>query len=272
MILRVPGAKAHPRVSGADLAAYDYIAEEGEKLLPGYDYLVIWRDLYTAHGGTVDHFYRIHGAISFTNELYDPPTDLDGDGETTPQEEMKFNDLVTLGRQFVDWTEVEHPQYGTVEVGGERQDVGRIPEGWMLAEEMHRNAAFVLFHAEQLPHLALGEPTVRRVDGDLWRVELPVTNDRAIPSVSSVAQQSHLYRPDLATVEGAEVVASGLVNDPWLDKVEIQEHRPERLMVPGVDGFSSRTLFFLLKGRGEVTITYDSLKAGALRTSFRLAE
>ena len=31
---------------------------------------------------------------------------------------MDFNDLLTLGRQFVDFTEeVEHPQYGTVEVG-----------------------------------------------------------------------------------------------------------------------------------------------------------
>ena len=44
------------------------------------------------------------------------------------------------------------------------------------------------------------------------------------------------------------MVSSGLVDNPWLDRVTVQEHRPERLMVPGVDAFSARRLFFLLEG------------------------
>ena len=89
-------------------------------------------------------------------------------------------------------------------------------------------------------------------------------NQRAIPSVTAWANQSKIHRQDVATVDGARVVASGLVNDRYLDQIEIQEHRPERLMVPGVDGMSSRTLFFLLEGKGEVTVRYDSLKGGKL--------
>lgn len=271
MILRGPGAKSQPKISGLDLRAFDLIAEQGERMLPGYEYLISWKDLYTVYGATDGHFYRVHGAIGFTNEMYQPPTDLDGDGETSPEEEMEFNDVMTLGRQFVPWTEVAHPQYGNVEVGGFRFDVGRVPESWMIEEETHRNAAFVLFHAHHLPKLVFGEPSVTALDQDLWRLELPVHNERAIPSMSDWARRSKLHRPDIATVAGAKVVASGLVLDPWLDKVELQEHRPERLLVEGVDGLSSRRLFFLLEAeRGEVTVTYDSPKGGTIQTAVTL--
>ncbi|MCP4548503.1 MAG: peptidase M14, partial [bacterium] len=270
MILRGPGAKSEPKFTPFDLLSYDLIGEQGERILPGYDYMLAWRDLYTTRGATDDHFFRVHGAVTYTNELYDPPSDLDGDGKITPEEEMEFNDLVTLGRQFVNWTEVEHPQYGTVEVGGFRFDVGRVPEGWMIEEETHRNSAFVLYHAHQLPKLRFGEPRIERLEKGLYRLEIPVVNERAIPSMLAMAREAKLHRPDIATVEGARVVASGLVEDRWLDQVDLQKHRPERLMVPGVDGLSSRTLMFLLAGGGEVVVRYDSLKAGKLARKVRL--
>ena len=274
MILRGPGSKLQPNYPASDLRAYDLIGEQGEELLPGYNYYVTWEDLYTVYGDTTDHFYMIHGAIALTNELYDQDavTDLDGDDEVTDEERLSFNDLLTVGRQFEPWKEIEHPQYGTVEVGGVRQDVGRIPEGWMLEEEIHRNHAFVLYHADQLPRLAIGEPRIEAAGEGLWRVEVPVTNDRGIPSVTAQAAKAELHRLDLATVSGARVVASGLVSDRWLDQVRLQEHRPERLEVDGVPAFGSQTLFFLLDGRGEVTLTYDSVKGGTVEKSFRLAD
>jgi hypothetical protein len=272
LIVRGPQAKSDPPFPAQDLKVYDLIGKEGEKLLPGYKYIVTWKDLYTVHGGSVDHFYGIYGAIAFTNELYDEPADFDGDGKVTDEELIKFNDLLTLGRQFVDWHPYNHPQYGPIEIGGYRQDTQRIPEGWMLEEEMHRNTAFVLFHAHQLPHLSLGEPVVRKAGPKLWRLEVPVLNDRAIPSMTALAAQNKLYRPDVATVTGGKVVASGLIDDPWLDKITLQEHRPERLMVPGVDGDSTRRLFFLVEGDGEVTVKYDSLKGGKLERKVALKE
>ena len=76
----------------------------------------------------------------------------------------------------------------------------------------------------------------------------------------------------MATVTGGKVIASGLVDDPYLDKIEVQEHRPDRLMVPGVDGLSTRMLFFLVKGDGEVTVHYDSLKGGQREKKVALRE
>jgi hypothetical protein len=171
---------------------------------------------------------------------------------------------------LVNWKEMEHPQYGTVEIGGFRHDTGRVPEGWMLEEECHRNSAFVLYHAYQMPKIRFGEPVVEKLDGDLYRLHVPVINERAIPTVAAIARKNKLHRVDLATVEGVTVVSSGIVQDPYLNKVEVQKHRPERLMVPGVDGLSTRTLFFLVEGKGRIRIDYDSVKAGKISAEVEL--
>jgi len=45
-------------------------------------------------------------------------------------------------------------------------------------------------------------------------------------------------------------------------------------MVPGVEGLSTRLLFFffLVQGDGEVTVSYDSLKGGKLSKRIALRE
>lgn len=265
MILRGPGAKSDPPYPPQDIRVYDLIGKEGEKALPDYRYMISWKDLYTVHGATTDHFYGLHGVIAFTNELYAGNLeDLNHDGNITDEERIRFNDVIALGRQFADWKPFKHPQYGDIEIGGYRQDVGRVPEGWFLQQEAHRNNAFVLFHAYHMPRLSIGEVTVKKLGDRLWRLEVPVLNDRGIPTMTAQARSNKLHRQDIATVTGGRVVASGLIDDPFLNKVTMQEHRPERLMVPGVNGLSTRTLLFLVEGDGEVTVQYDSLKGGKL--------
>ena len=270
MILRGPGTKAMGRYEVSDIRVYDRIGEEGENIIPGYSYFILWKDLYSAYGGTIDHFYGIHGAIAFSNELFGPQQDFDKDGEVTEEERLKFVDLLTLGRMAVEWKEFDHPQYGQIEIGGFRHDTGRVPEGWMLEEDCHRNALFVLYHARQLPKIRFDDPTVEKVDGDLYRVHVPVVNERSIPTVTAIARKNKLHRLDLATVEGAKVVASGIVRDLYFNKVDLQKHRPERLMVPSVEGLSTRTLFFLVEGKGNITVAYDSVKAGKITQDIEL--
>jgi hypothetical protein len=272
MILRGPGSKGAPAYPASDLRVYDAIGKEGERLLPGYRYLVIHEDLYRVHGSTVDHFYMLHGAISLTNELYRAPSDLDGDGRASGEERLKFNDLLTLGRQFVPWEEVEHPQYGTVEVGGYRQDVGRVPEPWMQSDESHRNAAFVLYHAWELPKLRLGEPRVRALGDGVFRVDVTVFNERLIPSVSAIARQNRLHRLDLLRTQGAEVIAAGVVQDRYLDQVRLQRHRPQRLEVEGVPGRGHVRLMVVVKGQGPLTLAYESVKGGRVVAEVPLEE
>jgi hypothetical protein len=267
-ILRGPGARTERPYPPSDGRAYDLIGKEGEKMLPFYKYGVIFSMLYTAYGGTTDHFYGRYGAFAFTNELNTPKRLYHNDANQT--ETIKFNDELTQGRQYVDWKPYKHPQYGDIEIGGFKHDTQRPPEGFLQEEECHRNASFVLFHAHHLPHLKIEEPTVTSIGPKLWRVQVPVLNDRALPSMAEIARVLKLHRPDVATVEGAKVVASGILRDAYLNQVDYQVSRPERLMVNGIPALGSTTLFFLVEGSGEMTVTYDSVKAGKLSRKIAL--
>ncbi|GAG02764.1 unnamed protein product, partial [marine sediment metagenome] len=83
---------------------------------------------------------------------------------------------------------------------------------------------------------------------------------------------------DLITLDGrAEVISAS-----WINNKVIQEHRPsitsiidqknlKRLMIRnGHPGETTRTLQYLVKGSGELTITYDSVKGGTVSTKVRL--
>lgn len=269
-ILRGPGSKAEPRYPPSDLRAYDFIGKEGEKLLPGYKYGASGELLYTVYGGTTDHYYGVMGALSLVNELFGGVADFDKDGRITDEERMKFNDDLTAGRQFVAWKEVDHPQYGKIEVGGYRHDTGRIPEGWQLEEECHRNAAFVLLIAHHLPKLKIHEPVIQKVEGNLHKIWVTVENERGIPSRMAAAERFKLHRPDIATLTGVKVLAGGLAQNQYLNRVDLQKRRPERLLVSGIPGFGTQTLYYLVEGAGEVTITYDSLKGGRHTRTIRI--
>jgi len=114
--------------------------------------------------------------------------------------------------------------------------------------------------------LAVQEPVVTKVKAGLYRLHIPVLNQRMIPSVSGIVEQNRIHRQDMASIRGAKVLASGIVQDPYLNKVQLQANRPERLMVQGgVDGASTKTLMFLIESApGKVTFSYESIKSGNL--------
>jgi hypothetical protein len=265
-ILRGPGAKPQRPMNPADLRVHDFLGKEGEKILPGYRYGNSWQLLYDSYGDTTDHTYGRHGAVSFVVELNDTQQDYDKDKKVSPEEQMKFNDELTQGRMFVDWKSFQHPQFGNIEIGGFKHDTNRPPEGFLNVEECHRNAMFVLFNAHHLPQIKVQTPEVIRLRDGLYRIHVPVLNERMIPTTAAVVSQHKLHRQDIATITGAKVIASGIVQDPLLNKVRLQSQRPERLFVEGgIAGYDTGTMMFLVEGRpGVVTFTYDSVKAGRI--------
>jgi hypothetical protein len=272
LILRMPGSRAQRPMAPGDLRVHDFLGKEGEKILPGYRYVWVAPVLGDSWGSSADHTYGRVGAFSVGVELNAPMQDYNGDKNVSQDEVMKFNDELTAGRMFVDWKPYRHPQYGDIEIGGYRHDTGRAPEGFLGLEEMHRNAMYVLLHGYHLPKLKVGEVAVERVREGLYRLRIPVTNERMIPTISAVVAQNKLHRQDLATLDRGRVLASGVVQDLYMNRVRLQEHRPERLMVPGgIAGGSSEILMFLVEATaGPLTFTYDSVKAGRATATVQL--
>lgn len=271
-ILRGPGAKPQRQMNPADVRVHDFLGKEGEKMLPGYRYGSSWALLYDSYGDTTDHFYGRHGAFSTVVELTGPAADYNNDKQVSPEEQMKFNDEMTQGRMFVEYKPYKHPTYGDIEVGGMRHDTNRTPEGFLATEEFHRNAMFMLFHGYHLPKLKFETPTVVKVKEGLYRIHQPVLNERMIPTLASIVTQNKVHRQDVVTLEGGKVIASGVVTDLFTNRVQMQENRPERLVVNGgIGGTQTKTFMMLVEARpGKVTLTYDGVKAGKHTTTITL--
>jgi hypothetical protein len=272
MILRGPGDSSAGDYSRRDLRALDWIGERGELILPYYDYIILWRDLYPVHGGFIDYTYDTLGIFSFSNELWSRRQYFnEAWTEESPvpdeQQQLFYNDAVGMGAWYVDWHEVEHPQYGTVEVGGFTKYFGRMTPPFMLQELCHRNAMFALFHADQMPLVEMGEVAVERIGGDTWQVTAEARNARIIPTRADAARRNRVGLPDFFTLEGrnVEVTLGGFVAGQFGELLQPVEKNPARIVLEsGIDGLTTVTVRWIVTGSGQVTLTYESQKGGTV--------
>ncbi|MEE2895806.1 MAG: M14 family metallopeptidase [Planctomycetota bacterium] len=276
MLLRGPGADYNESAyARPDRAVYDALGEAGEEMLPHYDYLVIHSDLYRVHGGCVNWMAEGLGIVSFTNELWtDRRIMQDGEGRMDEEARFRWQDRMLFGQTFTDWTEVDHPDLGPVLVGGGTKYSRRTPPPFMLEEESHRNFAFTMYHADQMPLLRVGDVVVEDLGDGLWQVDVEIENDRLIPTRTARAASKRIGRPDLLLFEpgeGSELVLAGPVSNRFAERFTPVEHRPERLLVEnGVPGRGRVTFRYILESEEPPTgrVTYAAEKARDL--DFRL--
>lgn len=286
MILRGPGAKNIGEYPATDRRIYDYIGKKGEKIIPGYRYVVVYKDMYTVYGGSIDFLYSTLGIYTFSNELDMSPTfvyTLTGEREAEAREvqkdeelarwrsymqmlnEMFYHDYVLLGEQYSEWKPYKHPLFGDVEIGGTKKFGSRVPPFFKLAETCHRNAAFCLYHADQLPRLTFNKVEVANLKSDLYQVDLIVENTRVTPTISGVAQQKKIHRADRLKVEGNNVklVAAGFLFDRFRGLTQKVKVNKDFIWVEsGVPSFGRVSYRLLVKGSGSMNLVYDSLKGG----------
>ncbi|MDX1578212.1 MAG: hypothetical protein R3266_06995, partial [Gemmatimonadota bacterium] len=285
MILRGPGMAWYGDYPSQDVRVYDELGENGERMLPYYDYLVIWRGLYTVHGGSIDWTNDGLGIISFSNELWnggqyfnspllqeqmeDPDSPIGGNQRAR----LFFDDFLEFGDQYVEWAPFDHPVFGEVEMGGFKKLSGRVNPRFMSMELFHRNMAFTLYHADEMPLPRIGDTSVESLGDGTWRVRVDFVNEKVIPTITVKARQNRVVRPDLITVDGAEVIAAGWVADKFrpgpTERIE-QEELDRILVRSGLPGHATRTIEYLLRGSGTVTIRYDAVKGGVAEARVQL--
>jgi hypothetical protein len=284
MILRGPGAAWQGTYPVDDIRVYDELGEQGERMLPYYNYYVIWRGLYTVHGGSIDWQNDGLGIISYSNELWNggqyfnsPLLQSQQQGESPISGQNGryfFDDFLEFGDQFVDWAPFDHPEYGQVEMGGWKKLSGRVNPRFMSMELFHRNMAFTLWHADQMPLMSMGDAEVERVQGDVWRVRIPITNERVIPTITVRARENAVVRPDLITVDGnVDIITAGWVPNVHVDRPidRIDQNELDRILVrSGHPGRTTRVIEYLVRGSGSFTVEYDSVKGGTVSTQVQL--
>lgn len=267
MILRGPGAEEDLSTYNADdVRIYDAIGKKGETLIPGYRYLTVYKDLYSAFGGELDWFYGGRGIYTFSNELftsylYFNKQSSRGEGQ---EQTYEFNKDLLFGDAIVPWQEFSHPQYGKIEVGGFKKNFTRADPGFILEGDAHRNMAFCIYHAYHMPKLSIESITEKSLGGGLTEVTAVIKNERLMPTHASQDLKYKIERPDYISIEGAKVITGLVVENADLNITREQKNNPSTLEVKNIPGLSSVTVRWIVSGTKGYSIKVDSRKGGII--------
>jgi hypothetical protein len=277
MILRGPGAALHGEYKSADLAVYDAIGKEGEKIIEGYRYIVIWSGLYTVWGGFTDFTHDLLGIYTFSNELWTSRSDLNHDKKITQDEREFFNRYIDWNNTVVPMHEINHPTLGKVIINKDRTKLsGRVPPTWLLEELCHRNMAFCLYHAYQMPLPKIKKIEKEKIAGNLTKLKVTIYNERLEPTMSASAIENKVQRPDILSIVGnVKVLAAGKskssrlsqvparyrryflrVEDSDVDYIE-QKDLKNLCLYHGIPGKAEVEYHFLIEGKGKVKVKLD---------------
>lgn len=91
---------------------------------------------------------------------------------------------------FVEWTPFEHPQLGTVEIGGFVPGVRVNPPEDLVPGLIDQQTTFVAGLLERMPVVEIDPPTVERVGPGLWRISLTARNTGLLPTVPAIGVKS----------------------------------------------------------------------------------
>ncbi len=266
MLLRGPGVP-QDEYRPQDVAVFDQLGKAGEQILPGYRYLIVWKDLYTVWGGELDWFYGARGVLTFSNELFTPFLYFNRSGDDGPggqEQSALFDRLLLLGEAFVPWTKVQHPQYGEIEVGGFKKNFGRVEPGFLLQSDAHRNMMFTLYQTSEMPLVEVDTITTRSIGGGLTEVTAIVLNRKLAPTHTQQDVENKISRPDHVTLSGGKVIAAFRVTNVLQNSTEEQVLDPTTIKLTNIPGGGVPvTVRWIVEGSGPFTVTVDSPKGGS---------
>jgi hypothetical protein len=237
MILRGPSIQSgYAEVfSRADEQVLNTIGLTGQKMLPGYKLLTIWKDLYTVWGGELDWMYGAMGCYVYSNELWNPYLMF---YDSTNTDEYEFDKRLLFEDAFIPWKKAPnpHPVYGEIEIGGFTKNFGRMHPGFLLESDAHRNAAFCIYNASQLPVLEVSNVKVKNLPGGLKEVTASVTNTKIIPTHSGTNIRYKIDPPDYVYLDGGTVIAGMIVDNADLNITTEQKKNPQRMELANIPG------------------------------------
>ncbi len=292
MFLRGPSTKSEGKYPRGDIEVYDFLGKQAERIVPGYRYMISWKDLYSTFGDFGEWMAMTQGTYNFVGELYMSSQETFSSIKETEikrkkaegsdregffgdrgleDERLRFDDNLNQGDSFVKWKPFKHPVYGDIEIGGWTKFSTRMPPPFMLKELVHRNASAIIFSAKNTPEISMKILKPEMISKGLYKIKIALSNARAIPSMSFHSRDKKLYPEDTLKVsgKGIKVVTSGKIINKYTNKVSYKKYRPEVqfLMIPG---FSKLEYQFIISGKGTVKFNYSSRHAGKISKTIEL--
>lgn len=294
----IAGVQAHHTHSGVILRPYCNLSDDhipaqdmryfmaigalGTKIT-GYPVLSVYNDFTTdksnpRHGVFVDWAYDHFGALAFTTEIWKAPGEMgksifEGTDENVA---MEWNDKELKGKGFVNWTKYDHPQFGSVEIGGwDSNFFSQNPPAKFMVEEWKKNCLFELKHAEMLPFLMIEKMEAETLADGLFRLTVVVVNEGFLPTnVTQKAIDNRLAKQVTATLrlEGAELLI-GKAEKELGHIMGTGSHSSGFFSRSVSSPQNKRTIQWLIRGEKEgcsAEVIIESQKAGTARKKISL--
>ncbi|KPV41816.1 M14 family metallopeptidase [Alicyclobacillus ferrooxydans] len=231
VILRQPSTGDDTILSPTDRNLFTRVAEMGAKA-SGYHTGSNYKIFATGHekilmpGAADDWMYDHFGVLSFTLEIWDLSKRAGAHGygeigmrrmmELTPEQDTEderkiyaWADKEVGAKGVFPWTVFEHPDFGTVEIGGlDPKFVLQNPPHHMIEEECRNVGAFLTKLGLSTAKLFIPSISVVEEGEGLYRIVAEVSNAGFLPTSSTDKGKSLLLEGIRAFVEGdVEVVA-----------------------------------------------------------------
>jgi murein tripeptide amidase MpaA len=235
IIVRSSSAVSDDELDLRDIATYEFIGEMGTELTGESSYPSVGGNsaLFTLDpkmprvGTAKDFFFDIMGVYAWTYELWDIAGSAGlgnfkerggirfGREDNRTEEEnlklLKWNDDALGGEGFSKWTPFEHPQLGSVDVGGWRDKfTWRNPPPRFLGDECKRAGTFMIAYAALTPLTKITKVDLDPLGSGLYKVSAVIRNLGFLPTnITEQARKAKIAKPVTLEIEiprGVELV------------------------------------------------------------------
>lgn len=293
--LRPPSRMPDDDLAPEDIWTFKKIGEAGTRLT-GYPAISNYHE-FRYHPKEVitgvfdDWMYEHRGVYSWTTEIWSPQRQagiteykyIDWEREHPFEDDLKmlrWSDEKLDGLGYVDWYAFEHPQLGSVELGGwDTAYAFRNPPLKFLEKEIAPFADWVIWQASASPKLELRDLVVEKVSSGAWRIRIAVQNTGWLPTnVTKIALKNKLCRGVFAEISHGEPGSKAGSKQPaWLVSGKIQQvgeqlsgwdQAPSSAMGWHMDATTDVALFEWVVGEaGEYNLTVKHERAGTVKVA-----
>ncbi len=197
--------------------------------------------------------YFHYGRFSFSTQGWEIPSPDKSEKDDYSSDELKFLQWAEeqqLENVFVPWTTIEHPDFPgrQVEVGGIVPFVMKNPPYSMVDPIAEKHTAFILDVANLRPQIDIVNLKTDKLGRNLTRITLDVINRGSFPTASQTGEQVRWMQKTVMRVnlDNNQTLISGKPVD----------------VMGAIDGRSSETRSWLIRGSGSVTIRIGAEASG----------
>lgn len=210
-----------------------------------------------AQGGDFFQWAYFHfGRLSFGTPGWWAPMVENADGQEPNKDKnrevnfLRWAEQEGLSNYFVDWTEIEHPDFPgkKVEVGGIAPFAMMNPPVSMIDEVATKHNSFILELASLQADVQLVNLQTEEVGKGLTRVTLDLYNPGTLPTHSQMGERSKWMRRikvELSLGNGQEIISGKKIT-----------------MISSIKGDEAQQLTWLIQGKGSLQISAGAAHAG----------